>query len=238
MKSIKMTLLVLNIGLFLSSCGQSKTTQSPLADGSMEASGVTAKCSVDLNRNSELGMKLQQLEDGNLSLRPDLIRIKLIRFPSGFAIHNQNPLQFWSRTVTSAGTWSTWSKPRFYFEYRDAQGIIRRTNQSYESVSWSDLKQVGLAVGQNIQSPIDFFSRFNLVVQILNPSQRQTLTLALYQNNSQITHEVTALVPGFEINPQAFASTHSSLLSYWHPLQHLANATPEQLVAESKNFCF
>lgn len=236
MNLFKPTITLLVLGFILSSCGQSKTSQGQLTDAAVAISGVSARCSVDLNRNSELGMKLQLLEDSNLSLRPDLVRIKMIRFPSNFSLNDQNALQFWSRTVSN-NTWSAWNKPRFYFEYKDTSGVIRRTTQSYESVSWANLKQVGVAVGISVQSPLDFFNRFNLVVQINQPSQLQTLTLALYQNNL-VSHEVTALSPGFELNPQAFAATQSQLLSNWHPLQHLNGATAEQLLTESKNFCF
>lgn len=238
MKQLNFIIISLAIGVLLSSCGQSKSSQEPLAAGAASATGILAKCSIDLNRNSELGMKLQQLEDPNLSLRPDLIRIKMIRFPAQFSADEQNVLQFWSRTVTASGTWSAWGvKPRFYFEYQDQQGVTKRTTQSYESVSWANLKQVSAAVGVPAQSAQEFFSRFNLVVQLTQPSQRQTLTLALYQG-SRISHEATALAPGFELNPQAFAANHSHLLSNWHPLQNHVNSTAEQLISAARDFCF
>lgn len=246
--SLKIALCLIAIASIVS-CGSNKSSSDGFGSNTAASTTTTtsnealATCSQDIVGNGELKVEAMQYVDIYGQAHADIIRLKFLKIPSGWAISDWDlVLKRWAASPDNKSTID--DTPLYYqFEKRTASGfsLIHPADYSYQVFNYKEVKK--MATYANIAES-SFFSQVSLLVSLKGDSssyQALRVQFSLGAGGAVETY-VDLLIPTFLADPAKYNadSRHPATLQYLHPMKDKLGQgwSTSQYQDFAKSFCF
>ncbi|MEZ0392190.1 MAG: hypothetical protein ACAH59_08250 [Pseudobdellovibrionaceae bacterium] len=254
--TLKICLVLIAVGALVG-CGSSKTggdgygsTDNPSNDTNSTPPDIAlAICSQDMSGVADLQVRLMQYSNASGQARPDFVRLKFSKIPSGWEAAGWDMMIYrWSAAPDNSTSLD--STPLFYqFEKKTPAGFDLISSNSYKYFSFDEavaLAEYNNQYEGNIQisasSAAAFASSVSLLVNVTDTTNSFQVLRVVFKQGSTIKAQANVLIPTFQADPAKYNADprHPAVLKALHPLKDKLGQNWSDLnyYEFAKAFCF
>lgn len=228
--------VVLACAIALMGCGakNSPNTESGSNDlASVGDRGDQTKPQATCNRVTEgdIDVKIMAYADGSGNKNNSLVRLKFLSVPAEFSTGTYDiHMVKWTASPNGAITPTSTESPLYVnskFELFQG-GIFNNAStwgfnsggsgcSSCLSIDWNNINEVAKDAGISISTSNDFFSKFNLLMDLNDANGDWKVLQIIFKNKGISVKHVNILIPTFDANPEDYEKSHPAVLNNLHP---------------------
>ena len=227
--------LLLSALYFFTGCGVKSTAVRELNSNDFSSSEVRAECNEFSATGTRLSGKIKSYTDNAGNTAEDIHQIKFSDVSQNFENDSKYAIRFF-RWKAFGTTSELDSEPlEFRLEVDNGFGTYTPATGYMTHLDKNDIQSVGSSFGIQ-DTEVSAILRKIRVVVFGTDFSYQALKVVLY-NEGSVVGDADLLIPVFDANPAAYASTHADVLNQLHPFYGMDDLTNEDLQSRATSMC-